>query len=900
MQEIASLVFGSRLHLLGYVHDSVYVLSLDGSDVLDSFHAIASSMHAKTGLILALKAVDGSVRQRFRAPSPMELVLSQAETISYPDDVQMICEDVSRQKPDQKAARFEDEPRNSKSFTLFDFSTESPVDMLRDVYNTPHNCIAWACLALKPELAQVDTFLTIAATAGPRRYQDIADVMRKSLVMEPILPGSEAHLMPGSYLRHCAGTAEHMSHCSAVRILDRQPYEIVPNAMGEPITRMMSEDELRSSCLIMLLGAGEATRSNLGDPIFNEIAGMGRKAASSKSFENKLANAAKSEADYWVMKCNAYGKRHAAFGRVAKRWICPMCPTKVCCKKQHLKTHMVNTHVKSSGKSAIVFGTKCPKQRGLMKDMWDNDQITGSLHNVFGTNQSPRQQGFYLSRSAKLLRVQLIKSPSWWQRKATLQKKSVRLQYDIVTLLDHDSARYILEEDARVYHRVSKKFYATDSFLQTCFCVMLHPDNDSVASIMRMLRDKYKQSADQLPADSGPICISLIDALLKHPSVMKACTECRRIANKKVLAIDAQFSTLMNVLYQVPHGSNTEEGANDANESQHRHCIHTVRAADTLLLTVTRKGEGFEDQFASLSAAVVSAEQGDTSTDEVEMIYSDAPARLDKARLYSGFQNLCCLAKDPIHVALKVEKAFNGRSVELTNRLRIVMHKFAYGQDDGHPYYKQGGAIPHAPKLNEVTQRMSKATAQRRVPDLYRGDYGSIPYRRALDFLKDIAALTIVYEKDMRRQTGKSATVRSSLAFASCGVELQYLFNGSRYIARNPNVQVPYGSTACEAVHAELKRYFALTRQQTARHAETLTSLFCMKKLITAIMQRLDLSKTMLPRELLRSSCASLQSMSLDWNPRLELLGQVRPKVNLRNLPANAKIAAACKRPARR
>eukprot|EP00974_Lingulodinium_polyedra_P051874 4988502-Lingulodinium_polyedra.AAC.1 len=74
--------------------------------------------------------------------------------------------------------------------------------------------------------------------------------------------------------------------------------------------------------------------------------------------------------------------------------------------------------------------------------------------------------------------------------------------------------------------------------------------------------------------------MSIAEGLLRSPIVKTALQECRKLADKTVLGIDAQYSTLMNVLYQVPHGQTKEGDARAGVETETR-CIHTVRGRDT-------------------------------------------------------------------------------------------------------------------------------------------------------------------------------------------------------------------------------------------------------------------------------------------------------------------------------
>eukprot|EP00974_Lingulodinium_polyedra_P056484 5433031-Lingulodinium_polyedra.AAC.1 len=68
--------------------------------------------------------------------------------------------------------------------------------------------------------------------------------------------------------------------------------------------------------------------------------------------------------------------------------------------------------------------------------------------------------------------------------------------------------------------------------------------------------------------------MSIAEGLLRNPIVKTALQECRKLADKTVLGMDAQYSTLMNALYQIPDGQTKESDARATVETETR-CIHT-------------------------------------------------------------------------------------------------------------------------------------------------------------------------------------------------------------------------------------------------------------------------------------------------------------------------------------
>ena len=94
-----------------------------------------------------------------------------------------------------------------------------------------------------------------------------------------------------------------------------------------------------------------------------------------------------------------------------------------------------------------------------------------------------------------------------------------------------------------------------------------------------------------------------------------------------------------------------------------------------------------------------------------------------------------------------------------------------------------------------------------------------------------------------RRAKGKGSTsVINSLRHATSPAELQYMMNGRRYLARNPGVPAPYGSTPCEGFHGESKEFFRQVVQQREEHARVLARLLTVRKLIDGAMARVPMS----------------------------------------------------------
>lgn len=475
-------------------------------------------------------------------------------------------------------------------------------------------------------------------------------------------------------------------------------------------------------------------------------------------------------------------------------------------------------------------------------------------------------------------------SPSWEVERKRLEHIHTHIDEEITILLDSSECRYILKVDASVYHRIGPKFHCTDAFLQSFLSAILQPTVTGTSTLLQKLSDATGLAAHMLPVSSGNTVLTILEAVLESPVVVKAIEAMRASACKKVLAIDAQFKTMMNVLYQIPHGASIRR-KNIKVQPGGIHCTHTVRAADTLLLSKAQPSEGLPAQLDSLNEAV-----GINGNEEVELIFSDAPSVLDVPATFALFLCLLAIAKDPIHVALKVEKSSGGTVTQLSLRLRILMRKFSVGYDDGKPYHTKQSDPPRVAHLTEVAEAMTVKEAKHRALTIDSKGYATKPFKKEVDFVKDVVALTILHKKEMKKSTGKKSSVFGSLNFATKNSQLQYLFNGPRYIARNPTVKVPYGTVECEAVHAEQKKFFEKVKQQSARRAKAFVTLFSLRKMLIGNMQRLSLTKTYAPVEFLRICSQRVGAMSPFWkNGRLTKKTKATfiSRLNLTMVPRN-------------
>ena len=146
---------------------------------------------------------------------------------------------------------------------------------------------------------------------------------------------------------------------------------------------------------------------------------------------------------------------------------------------------------------------------------------------------------------------------------------------------------------------------------------------------------------------------------------------------------------------------------------------------------------------------------------EIELLLSDNPTVLDQEVTYEQLPNVQGVGKDPIHIPLKVEQASREHKTLLSNRLRRCVLKFRNGLDDGKPYGSKYRSPQTYVNLQKLRATMALKTAKRRLKCIDNEKYPTEPYASANDFVKDVAALTIIHSDQMRRSTGKSTVLGS-------------------------------------------------------------------------------------------------------------------------------------------
>ena len=112
--------------------------------------------------------------------------------------------------------------------------------------------------------------------------------------------------------------------------------------------------------------------------------------------------------------------------------------------------------------------------------------------------------------------------------------------------------------------------------------------------------------------------------------------------------------------------------------------------------------------------------------------------------------------------------------------------------------------------------------------------------------------------------------------------------NGPRFAARNPDVQMVYGTTRNEAFHLQLKGFWRNIMHQTRGNAMVAASVVLIVKLLASQVAKGNYKKCIREHELLRCASASLMQQPWEFDPVMRHKTKKRPSVDIISLPASA------------
>ena len=174
----------------------------------------------------------------------------------------------------------------------------------------------------------------------------------------------------------------------------------------------------------------------------------------------------------------------------------------------------------------------------------------------------------------------------------------------------------------------------------------------------------------------------------------------------------------------------------------------------SVLLVKPCASESAPNQISALLEAV-----GADGYNQPRLVCSDSPEVLCPV-VRDHLPRVLCVAKDPLHVALKVESAANERVTPLSRLLRKCLRKFAaIGGDDGKQYFRGQRQMVDIPSLGDLVGSMTPGRKRTVLNRISGATYSDRPYAGAFHFLEDVAALCVEHPDELRRKTNSGSTV---------------------------------------------------------------------------------------------------------------------------------------------
>jgi hypothetical protein len=267
---------------------------------------------------------------------------------------------------------------------------------------------------------------------------------------------------------------------------------------------------------------------------------------------------------------------------------------------------------------------------------------------------------------------------------------------------------------------------------------------------------------------------------------------------------------------------------------------------------------------------------GNDGKEDVMMILSDAPAVIDVDATWSTFASLKCIAKDLLHIALKVEQANGQKTNEFSRAIRRCLVKFRQGGFPNACYYRHGLDANRDSLAGSTLQgkvdMLQVSTAEAVYNKIWSKEYPERKYLHIDLFVNDLAAICKKFPAFCARPIpGSRSTVMSSLQYATTARELNYITNFANFVSRNGDIEVPFGTTPNEAFHLQVKGYFRNIQVQTQRHAKAVCSVMTTARLMSGWMRSIETITELQEHERLRRVADILMSTyPIKFTPKIK------------------------------
>ena len=645
-----------------------------------------------------------------------------------------------------------------------------------------------------------------------------------------------------------------------------------PDAAGAPICEAVGDVGGVGKTFFQVVDKDRGVAVNMDTPLKSMLAG------GHADLPPGLEDAVSAETRFWSF--TAGNDLVCEVLCVDGAWVCPMCVAKDFDTKSSLIAHITARH------EASRWGCFPAPQRRIMLAQWTDDEISRVCRAMHAREDADSSPPRYVGQAASILRASLSASPSS-QTDSGIEEAiastcaNKHFASHISVVLDNENTRYVPKADCVGLHKLGVNTHCTDRFLTKVFATYLHPDTKGLMQrVLEVMRVKCCAMGHVVPSNKN-LLHTLREDLFTHPIIQEAEERCRSEMDLTVLGIDGTYKGAMNILYQVPHGHKREADCREADE----HALLSVACNSGILFVALYTYEAIIDNLVGALLRAV----GGQGTGSTRLVFHDFPQHIDQPLLHERFPNLDAVAADLLHVPLRIEKASNEHPTRLSVNVRRCMQKVRLGLDDGLPYFRAGAEPPSQPTFSEAIGKMRKQRAAQLVARVANDDeYMGIPYPNANALLDDIAALVKI-SPEANGTTKRSKAVLASITDSFLPRNREYLLNFARFVSRNPDLEIMFGTTPNEAYHKEFAGYCSGIRTPTARCIKGIAQVATTGKLTANVLKVRQFAPAQSQSESMRRYCAALEARPLVFRPLLRVKARCDGKAKKDNASARAK-----------
>ena len=484
---------------------------------------------------------------------------------------------------------------------------------------------------------------------------------------------------------------------------------------------------------------------------------------------------------------------------------CLLCPFRAFQRFSRLKKH-VKYH---SMKNMYLADIRSP-QRAVVRALYDYFLSNGPISNSVIENLNLLQQSAVLIAkwnsmcSGTILNI--LKS----------QNRPI-----LVKVLTHIGPQYWAKERTVTCIRFSRKLYYTPQFadlflsllltnearIKKCIdCLFLHFSNTALTS---GLLPSYR-----------PFWNSITTDITTHKQFLSKIRDLKYKAAMagefEIISHDETFKTLFCLIGQTKMSQKQGEF----------HALHTFRGFTGATIGVSAQRTTSSDCFMK----AVKASFDEYLSSKVKFIFSDSPIRIWRAAKLV-FPSLIALGEDPVHLPIRLEYCWGGKTTKASARVRQLHHKFRAFSSSTVRFWELDGV-----RL-AVTPWPSNPQADNRTPAQWKAFCGC-PFNEHdgyIEYAAELAKISIQFEDLMNSKNSDGVTALQILKNGASRKHYECLQNSSRLFARlgPKGARLGTGTARNEQLHRELKSWL---RNIIMSHKDRLQNgyrIFILAKLLT-------------------------------------------------------------------